>query len=379
MAMFADNCVFLNAYDFQENGVPYVEEVDKYVTDILADKAVDSVISHDPSQPFFMNFHPTGPHTPLQTTTEMFEVCEGVSDGSDLMIQPYFRQQICGMVASVDLAMLRILLALASKRMLASTLVVFHSDNGGFEQAGSVNLPFRSQKGALFDGGVHVPAFMYGNGLHLGSALQPVRTDLMHVSDILPTLMGYAGVTAPSGSNFDGYNNWPQLTLGLPLRRSHIPLNSASKNVGYFSAYIQKIFGTTWKYMLNPSVITFAGTSNLGDTYEPEGEFLFNLSEDPSESTNLINDSSLKTIAILNLLRARTLLLQATSAPSQLEVFPPVVDIPPSMLGCWLPLDSPYYATATCPVPPPIFPPVDMQTIFTDSEYNQYITSNLDL
>lgn len=379
MAVFANDCVYLNGYDLNENGIPYVEETEKYVTDMFADKAVDAIRSHDPNQPMMMAFHPTGPHTPMQHTPTMYKACEGVSAGPEVMVQPHYRQQICAMTASVDLAMLRMLLALASKRMLANTLLVFHSDNGGFEQAGSLNIPFRSQKGSVFEGGVHVPAFMFGNGLHIGSAIQPVRTDLMHVSDVLPTLLGYAGIEAPEGTsfNFDGYNNWPRLSTGLPLERSHIPLNSASASVGYYSAYIQKIFGTTWKYLLNPSVITFVAVSSFGDSYEPEGEFLFNLSEDPYEQNNLLTDSSLQTIAVLNLLRARTLLLQKTSSPSQMTEFPPVVDTPPSMLGCWLPLDSPYYATAVCPVPTPIFP--DMNTVMAENEYNQFITSNLDL
>ena len=373
MAMFANDCVYINAYDLNENGNPYVEETERYVTDMFADKAVEAIVAHDPSQPMLLSFHPTGPHTPLQHTPRMFEACAGVSEGSDLSLQPYFRQQICAMTASVDLAMLRMLLALASKRMLANTLVVYHSDNGGFEQAGSLNTPFRSQKGSMFEGGVHV----FGHGLHLGSALQPVRSDLIHVSDVLPTLLGYAGIDPPEGSHFDGYNMWPRLSTGLPLERSHIPLNSASASVGYYSAYIQKIFGTTWKYLLNPSVITFLATSATGESYEPEGEFLFNLSEDPSEANNLVNDSSVQTLAVLNLLRFRTQLLQASSAPSQLTQFPPVVDTPPSMLGCWLPLDSPYFGTVKCPVPTPVFP--DMVTVFAEDEYNQYITSNLDL
>jgi hypothetical protein len=222
-----------------------------------------------------------------------------------------------------------------------------------------------------------VPAFLFGNGLHWASAKLPVRNDLMHVSDVLPTLLGYADIATPEGSNFDGYNNWPAMTTGLPLKRSDIPLNSASKSVGYYSAYIQKIFGVTWKYLMNPSVITFVAVSNFGDSYEPEGEFLFNLSEDPYEANNLLNSSSIQVIGVLNLLRARTLLLQATSVPSQLTEFPPVVDTPPSNLGCWLPLDSPYYATAVCPVPTPVYP--DFQQLMADGTYNQFITSNLDL
>lgn len=61
MPVFANDCVFLNGYDLQENGVPYVEETEKYVTDMFADKGVDAIRAHDPKQPMLMTFHPTGP------------------------------------------------------------------------------------------------------------------------------------------------------------------------------------------------------------------------------------------------------------------------------------------------------------------------------
>mmetsp|Transcript_5020 Transcript_5020/g.7670 ORF Transcript_5020/g.7670 Transcript_5020/m.7670 type:complete len:616 (-) Transcript_5020:149-1996(-) len=390
MPVFAENCTYANAYDLNENGTPYVEDLDKYVTDILADKAVDAIVKHDNSKPMLMHLHFNGPHTPLHVPQKLFDLCEGVSEGTPAAVQPYFRQQLCGMVASVDIATLRVLLALTANRMIGSTLFVYHSDNGGLEQAGSVNAPFRSQKGAVFEGGIHVPAFMYGNGLRGIRHLTPTRDDLFDVSDVLPTLLGYAGVSTPPGT-FDGYNHWKSLSTGLPMLRRSIALNSASESLGYYSAYIEIIFGSTWKYLLNPSVVEFIAVSSLGDTYEPEGEFLFNLSEDPYETTNLAESSDIKTTIILNYLRLRTLLMQVTSAPSQLTQFPPVLDSPPSPLGCWLPLDSPLFSTFKCPVPPPVFPPVSDDTTLSSSatgfmgglgvedQYDYYVTCDLDL
>ena len=60
-------------------------------------------------------------------------------------------------MAAVDLNILQVILALAATDMLASTLILFHPDNGGFIEAGSLNLPFNHQKSSYYEGGVRVP------------------------------------------------------------------------------------------------------------------------------------------------------------------------------------------------------------------------------
>ena len=353
-AVFGDNCQFLNGYDFQENGVPYLDNT-TYASDILTNKAVARIKAHDSSKGFLMHYHHNAPHAPLKAPEQLIANCAGCSAAAPDSIRPYFRQIICGMVTSVDIDVLRVLFSLGLNGMLPSTLIEFSSDNGGYTLAGSLNGPYRGQKGATLEGGIRAPAFMWGNGLHAAHYLNGARDDLIAVSDILPTLLGYAGVSTGSffSSPFDGYNMWPGLTTGLPLLRQHVPINMASKALGYFGAYIQKIGGTTWKYALNPSVLEFVATSSLGQTYTPEGEMLFNLSEDPYEANNLVADSSLSTVVALNLLRLRMLAMNYTGQPSLLTVFPPVIDLPPNAGGCWLPLDSPLWKTAVCPSVPP--------------------------
>lgn len=100
----------------------------------------------------------------------------------------------------------------------------------------------------------------------------------------------------------------------------------------------------------------------MGETYNPSGEFLFNLSEDPSETNSLTGNKDLTTVLLLNYMRLRTLIMQLTGAPSLLVSFPPVIDLPPSPGNCWLPLDSPLFATAQCPGPTmaPTTPPAEL-------------------
>jgi hypothetical protein len=335
---------------------------------------------------------------------ELFQLCANVSAG-DPTAGPEDRQIICGMVASVDMAVLQLLLALEEKGMLGSTLIVYHSDNGGFVDAGSINKPFRGQKASVFEGGIRVPAFMFGNGLHVAHLLTPERSDLVHVSDVLPTLLAYAGLYSLLNS-FDGYNHWYGLVTAQPLRRLHVPVNSASNVVDYFSAFIETfpadpywrwfdqrldpldrlkpqldlealarsgrvehagqsaVAGVTWKYLYNPSVLEFFMVSGAGATYTPEGEFLFDLSTDPYETTNLAHDS--EHWGMLQYMRVRTLYVQWSSETSQLEQMPPaVLDAPPSPLGCWLPVDSPLYDSYTCPITKLI--PIDTTAVTTDT------------
>eukprot|EP00600_Ochromonadales_sp_CCMP1393_P018044 CAMPEP_0175026726 /NCGR_PEP_ID=MMETSP0005-20121125/17914_1 /TAXON_ID=420556 /ORGANISM="Ochromonas sp., Strain CCMP1393" /LENGTH=80 /DNA_ID=CAMNT_0016285885 /DNA_START=180 /DNA_END=422 /DNA_ORIENTATION=+ len=49
-------------------------------------------------------------------------------------------------------------------------------------------------------------------------------------------------------------------------------------------------------------------------------------------------------------MRALTLALQLSAAPTQLTSMPPAINVFPSPTGCWLPVDSPYYANTTCPL-----------------------------
>jgi arylsulfatase A-like enzyme len=56
------------------------------------------------------------------------------------------------MVLSIDISILQILLALRDNDMLQNTLIVYHSDNGGWLNGGSVNRPFKGDKGTVYEG-----------------------------------------------------------------------------------------------------------------------------------------------------------------------------------------------------------------------------------
>ena len=304
-----------------------------------------------------------------------------MSSGDERSIRPYFRQKICGLVAAVDMNILQVLLALTAKDMLSSTLIIFHPDNGGFIEAGSLNLPFNHQKSTYYEGGVRVPAFIYSamhstlSG-HSGSKSRYVD-DIFDVTDVLPTLMGYAGINNISENmnstlNLDGYNHWDNLIAGIPLERDFTPLYSSINGdvLHYSSGYVAVIDNTRWKYGLNPRSGEFIMTMQRSN-YSLEGEVLYNLDDDPEETYNLV-DVQLNNVCkddvdetkdmnyyviVLNELREKSIDVRMKSIRADARAtWPPKLRLFPSPLGCSLPLDSPLYDTFKCMDKEPFIP-----------------------
>ncbi len=70
--------------------------------------------------------------------------------------------------------------------MLEDTVIIFSSDNGGMPFGAGFNYPFRGAKGSYLEGGVRVPAFVYGPK-YFPTAFE--HHSLFHIADFLPTLM----------------------------------------------------------------------------------------------------------------------------------------------------------------------------------------------
>lgn len=88
--------------------------------------------------------------------------------------------------------------ALAEHDMLANTVIVFSSDNGGaaagFNINAASNWPLRGVKNTLWEGGVRAAAFVWSpllvNGGPNGGRVAEQR---MHIMDWMPTLYRAAG------------------------------------------------------------------------------------------------------------------------------------------------------------------------------------------
>ena len=81
------------------------------------------------------------------------------------------------------------------------------SDNGGEEQFGSDNSPFRSGRGSYFNGGIRGAAFVTSPLL---SQTGVEHTGILHVSDWMPTLVNLVGGSI-DGLELDGFDVWQSI------------------------------------------------------------------------------------------------------------------------------------------------------------------------
>ncbi|HWB04741.1 MAG TPA: sulfatase-like hydrolase/transferase [Verrucomicrobiales bacterium] len=87
-----------------------------------------------------------------------------------------------------------------------NTIIIVCSDNGPEPGAGSSG-PLRGAKGSLFEGGVRSPLIVWALGLmEKGSIGKTNETAVLAATDLTPSLLSLAGVSAPEGVVFDGGN-----------------------------------------------------------------------------------------------------------------------------------------------------------------------------
>ncbi len=211
---------------------------DDYLTDALADKAVD-FIERNKQSPFFLYAAFNAPHSPMMATQRYIEkvvhrqprfepIYERIKqirgrNGLPNFVMSDFRSPdadpevmrlvYCAMVAGLDEGVGRIMAAIDNADIRENTLVVFLSDNGAAlarpTDFGGVNLPLRSGKGTIFDGGVRV---VFGASL---PGVIPAGQDydgIVNSTDLFTTTVELAGGKIPQDRTIDGVNLMPFLT-----------------------------------------------------------------------------------------------------------------------------------------------------------------------
>ena len=213
-------------------------DFDGYLTDALADKAADFIERHKES-PFFLYAAFNAPHSPMMATQRYiervvkhqprfeptFERIKRIKgrDGLPNFIMSDFRSPdadpevmrlvYCAMVAGLDDGVGRIMAAIEKTGIRDKTLVVFLSDNGAAlarpTDFGGVNLPLRSGKGTIFDGGVRVVFGASWPGVIPASEDYP---GIINATDLFTTTVELAGAKVPQDRTIDGVNLMPYLT-----------------------------------------------------------------------------------------------------------------------------------------------------------------------
>ena len=194
-------------------------EPGEYLTDRLGDEAV-SFIEANAGSPFFLYLSHYAVHTPLQARADLQTKYEGlaeaITDSSDFGYEgrrPVRVKQnhatYAAMVESMDASVGQVIDALDRMGISENTMVVFFSDNGGLatsEGWPTSNLPLRTGKGWMYEGGIRVPMIV-----RWPSTVPAGTTERTAVSsiDFLPTIADAVG--RPPLATPDGVSLMPLL------------------------------------------------------------------------------------------------------------------------------------------------------------------------
>jgi len=225
-----------------------------YLTDYYTDEAV-KVIEGNKHRPFFLYLAHWAPHTPLQATKQDYNALSHIEDHTERVY--------AGMIRALDRGVGRVLQSLEANGLTDNTIVIFTSDNGGAGYIGisDVNKPFRGWKITNFEGGIHVPYFVkWPIKIKAGTTYE----EPVHHFDIYTTIADAAGATVPKNVEIDGVSLLPYAT-GEEKVKPH-------ETLFWRAGDYRTVRHNEWKMAVVPQ---------LAKTW------LFNLAEDPGETTNL--------------------------------------------------------------------------------------------
>jgi len=237
-----------------------------YLTDRLTDKALECIDTAG-DRPFYLNLCFHNPHTPIEGKTDFVKYCR-------TKIRPGLRHanaDYAAMVACLDENVGRILTRIRERGMEKRTLVIFTSDNGGYngrfhKVQVTDNAPLRSGKGSLYEGGIRVPLIARLPGITPAGSTCATPVICM---DFFPTFAELSG--APSPAATDG------LSL-VPLLRD--PASQLERDALFF--HYPHYYATT-----SPVGAIRSGPWKLLEYFEDGRTELYNLNDDPSEATDL--------------------------------------------------------------------------------------------
>ena len=162
-----------------------VVQIDEYLTDVFAAKAVNFIDRHA-GRPYFLMLTPNAPHTPIRATAKYFDrFPDIVREGPRIF---------AAMVSALDDAVVEVVAALRRHGLECDTLVVFISGNGCINYVratGCTNAPLSGARRYQLVGGVRVPFILkWPAELPAG----PVYSELAISLDSYATFAAAAGI-----------------------------------------------------------------------------------------------------------------------------------------------------------------------------------------
>ena len=258
----------------------------EHIEDRMSDEAAKYIRAHN-DKPFFVNYWAYSVHSPWNARKDYIEYFAPKADAKNPQHNPLY----AAMVRSLDDGVGHLLKALDDAGVADNTIIVFFSDNGGWayppkttdpegftDMPATSNLPQRSGKASLYDGGTREPCIIVWPGKTKPGT---VNDSLFQSTDFYPTLLAMCGLKPHADVKLDGFDQSRTL-LGEPSPRDrvfcHFPHGSPNQAVnipGFLpGTYVRK---GDWKL-----IRFYADNDDGSDRFE-----LFDLKNDIGESKNL--------------------------------------------------------------------------------------------
>ena len=282
------------------HAVPHLDkyhDTDTFLSEALtleAKKHITEIVKSD--QPFFLHFSHYAVHSPFESDPRF---AAHYADSGKSKNANAFATLISGMDKSLN----DMLDHFEKLGIAEDTLVIFLGDNGsdaplGHQHDVACAAPLRGKKGAHYEGGMRVPfiaawAKRNSSNTHQKRLVIPanqILPQVANVTDLFPTLLELTGAKPPKGHAVDGRSILLPLTgsrdqLGQQQFLMHYPHGPHRSN--YFTVWRDG----DWKVIYH----NFPKDPPLGGKVQSGGERyeLFNLVNDPFESTNVAKDHPL--------------------------------------------------------------------------------------
>ena len=233
----------------------------EYTTTKFTDLAIDWVDQQ--TQPWFLWLAYNAPHTPFNLPpNELHNQGNLPSDQASIDANPL--PYYLAMLEAIDTEMGRLINSMSQEER-ENTIIIFIGDNGTPNQVAQEYQSTRA-KGTLFQGGINVPMVITGKNV---TRINAIENALINTSDIFATISELAGNSTSEIHDSKSFKDL--LTVSDSDTRDYIYAER-----GEIGSQDYTIRNTTHKYMLNNG-----------------NERLFNLSNDPLETTNLLNANQL--------------------------------------------------------------------------------------
>ncbi len=237
-----------------------------HATDLFSEWTCDYIKERgQKQQPFFLYLAYNAPHDPIQPPPDWLAKVKEREPGMDEK-----RAKLVALVEHMDAGIGRVLEALTKAGVMDQTMIAFTVDNGGNLLTGARNGPWRSGKTHMYEGGLRVPlAVRWPPHIKSGSSTPHQALSM----DLVPTFLEAAGAAPAKG--IDGVSFLPVL-LGeeAPTAPRDFYFVRREGGPAYGGKTIEAFIRGDWKLLQD-------------SPFGPQE--LYNLKNDPQETTNLID------------------------------------------------------------------------------------------